>query len=57
VLAWFFVASRCVHAFIHVTSNHVPRRFFAYAAGVFIMAIFWLELIARLIVLASGGTQ
>jgi hypothetical protein len=54
-LAWGFVASRWVHAFIHVTSNHVPRRFFAYAAGVIIVAVFWLDLIVRLVMIAAGG--
>jgi hypothetical protein len=55
VLAWLFVATRCVHAFIHVTSNHVPRRFFAYATGVVIVGLFWLDLIARLVMLAMRG--
>jgi hypothetical protein len=55
-LAWLFVASRCVHAFIHVTSNHVPRRFLAYAVGVIIMALFWVDLIVRLVMIAAGGT-
>lgn len=54
-LAWLFVGSRSVHAFIHVTSNHVPRRFFAYAAGVIIIALFWADLIVRLILLAARG--
>ena len=54
ILAWLFVLSRCVHAFIHVTSNHVPRRFFAYAAGVVAIGLFWLDLIVRLFMLASG---
>ena len=55
-LAWLFVVSRCMHAFIHVTSNHVPRRFFAYATGVVIVGLFWLDLIVRLVILAAGGT-
>src|SRR5262245_47594309 len=29
--AWIFAASRLVHAYIYVTSNHVPRRFQAFA--------------------------
>ena len=57
VLAWLFVASRYVHAFIHLTSNHVQRRFFAYATGVIILALFWVELIVRLVAVAVGGTQ
>jgi hypothetical protein len=54
-LAWLFVISRYVHAYIHVTDNHVIRRFFAYAAGVVIVALFWLDLIIRLIFTAAGG--
>src|SRR5690554_4017390 len=34
VASWLFVASRVLHAYIHVTTNHVIRRFYAYAAGV-----------------------
>jgi peptidoglycan/LPS O-acetylase OafA/YrhL len=33
VLAWMFVASRLAHAAIHVTSNHLQRRFFAFLIG------------------------
>jgi hypothetical protein len=54
-LAWLFVASRYVHAFIHLTSNHVVRRFFAYATGVVILAVLWLDLIVRFIIAAAGG--
>lgn len=54
ILAWLFVASRCVHTFIHLTDNHVPRRFAAFAIGVVIVGILWLDLIVRL-VLAAGG--
>ena len=33
VLAWVFVATRCVHAFIHIGFNYVPLRFAAFFAG------------------------
>jgi hypothetical protein len=49
VLGFAFVASRCVHAVIHVTSNHVIRRFTAFAAGVVILGILWLDLLIRLV--------
>lgn len=42
-LAWAFVASRLVHAFIHVTSNDVPLRFYAFVAGVASLALMWLR--------------
>lgn len=41
VLSWVFVISRIVHAFIHTTTNRVPRRFFAYVVGLFTLAIMW----------------
>lgn len=53
-LAWLFVITRYVHAFIHITDNHVIRRFTAYVAGLVLLCIFWLDLAVRLI-LAAGG--
>ena len=34
VLAWIFVVSRLVHAYVHTTSNHVPTRFKIFAVGI-----------------------
>ena len=42
VLSWLFVASRFTHALVHVTTNNVPRRFFAYVAGLAILVLMWL---------------
>lgn len=53
-LAWLFVITRYVHAFIHITDNHVIRRFTAYVAGLVLLCIFWLDLAVRLS-LAAGG--
>jgi hypothetical protein len=53
-LAWLFVASRYVHAVIHVTHNRVTQRFAAYSAGLAILALFWLWLVLRLVVLAPS---
>ena len=58
VFAWAFVLSRYVHAFIHVTDNHVIRRFWAYTAGLAILTLFWLVLLIQLVAvstLVSGG--
>lgn len=55
VFAVLFVATRYVHAFIHVTSNRVPRRFVAYAAGVVIVGLFWVDLLVRLAILCLRG--
>ena len=40
---------RFVHAAIHVTDNNVPRRFFAYSAGFFVLVAYWLVLAVRVV--------
>ena len=42
VLAWLYVATRLVHGFVHVRSNHVPSRLRAFAAGLLITFILML---------------
>jgi hypothetical protein len=49
-LAFAFVALRLAHAFIHTTSNHVPRRFFVYIAGLFVLMIHWVWLGLSLVI-------
>ena len=49
VLAWLFVVSRYAHAFVHVTDNHVIRRFAAYFVGLLLLCVFWLDLAVRLL--------
>ena len=49
VLAWVFVVLRLAHATIHVTSNRVPRRFSAFAAGVFVLLAMWVLFAVRLL--------
>src|SRR5690606_20057972 len=39
LLAGLFVASRYLHAYIHLTDNHVIRRFVAFTAGVLLLAL------------------
>lgn len=41
VLAWGFVLSRLVHAYIHVGSNDVMKRFSAFLVGVIALSIMW----------------
>jgi hypothetical protein len=41
VLSWAFVISRLIHAYIHTTTNRVPRRFFAYLVGLVVLVIMW----------------
>jgi hypothetical protein len=42
VLAWAFVATRLFHALIHVTTNHMGRRFYAFFAGGLILMTMWI---------------
>lgn len=41
VLAWLFVALRLVHAYIHLTSNRLGRRFVPFAASAVVLAVMW----------------
>ena len=52
VLAALFVLSRYAHAFIHITSNHVVRRFQAYVVGFLVLCVFWVDLLVRLLLIA-----
>jgi hypothetical protein len=49
VMAWIFVASRLVHAFIHTTDNFVLRRGLAYIVGVLVLALMWAIFITRIL--------
>ena len=42
-LAWVFVVTRYVHAFIYIGFNHVPLRFTAFLTGVFTLAVMWMR--------------
>lgn len=50
ILAWAFVLSRLAHSYIHVGSNYVPHRLFAFAAGLAVLAAMWLWFAVRLYV-------
>lgn len=54
VLAWLFVTLRCLHAAVHVTTNRVYRRFAVYSAGLVVLALLWLWLVLRLVILAPS---
>jgi hypothetical protein len=41
LLAWLFVLLRVAHAWVHVTSNHVPMRFRWYLAGAVVLLAMW----------------
>jgi hypothetical protein len=49
ILAWVFVALRCLHAFVHVTDNYVPRRGPLFGAGALVLAVMWVIFIVRIL--------
>lgn len=53
VLAWLFVLSRIVHAYVYVTSNHIGWRFGAFAFGALVLLAMWV-LFALAILLAPA---
>ena len=46
VLAWIFVASRYLHAFIHVTSNNLRYRSPLFACGYVVLGAMWMWIAA-----------
>jgi hypothetical protein len=48
LLAWLFVASRAVHAYIHVTTNALMRRRGAFIVGFVLNGLLWLYFAFRL---------
>ena len=42
VLAWVFVISRLVHAYIHTSTNEMGPRFYAYVIGAAVLAMMWI---------------
>jgi hypothetical protein len=51
VMAWVFVVLRIIHAAIHVTSNHVGRRFQGFAAGAVVLLLMWVVFAVRILAL------
>ncbi|MFO1091222.1 MAG: MAPEG family protein [Hyphomicrobiales bacterium] len=49
VLGIVFAASRYLHAWIHVTTNHVPSRFQAFLVGVALLITMWVWFALRLV--------
>jgi hypothetical protein len=47
VLGWFFVASRAVHSWIHLTSNNVIHRMQAFMAGNICVVLMWIILVVE----------
>ncbi len=53
-LAWLFVALRYLHTAIHITTNRVHRRFLVYTAGLAVLTLLWVWLVARLLITGSS---
>ena len=52
VPAWIFVALRLAHAYVHVTSNRVPRRALFFLAGAAVLCVMWIIFAIRIVVAA-----
>ena len=51
ILAFGFLASRAAHSFIHITTNKLPDRFYAYMAGLVCLCTMWVWFALRLYVI------
>ena len=40
-LAWLFVATRTIHAFVYIALNYIPLRFATYFSGVITLGVIW----------------
>lgn len=49
LLSWVFVVTRYAHAYVFLTSNHVPTRFNAYFAGVLVLMAMWIYFALRIL--------
>ena len=49
VMSWLFVILRLVHAYVHVTSNYVPRRFYAFGAASLVLLLMWIIFAVRIL--------
>lgn len=47
--AWAFVLLRYTHSFIHLTTNRVTHRFYAFALASVVLALLWLRLVGHLL--------
>ena len=47
VAAWIFVATRVLHAFVHLTSNRLALRGPFFIVGAFVLTIMWLMFVVR----------
>lgn len=48
-MSWLFVVLRLAHAYVHITSNYVPRRFKLFVAGVIVVMLMWIIFAVRVL--------
>ena len=53
VLAWIFVLTRLLHAYVHTTSNVVLRRGMIYGAGALVLIAMWIVFMGRILLSLS----
>jgi hypothetical protein len=51
LLSWIFVALRAAQAYVHVTSNYVPRRGMLYGVSVLVLLAMWIVFALRIFLL------
>ncbi len=51
ILAWLFVLFRCLHAFVHVTSNIIRRRGPLFGVAAVVLSIMWTIYIVEVLTL------
>lgn len=47
MLAWTFVAFRCLHAIIYISVNWVPYRFATWASSCIVLGVIWFRFVAQ----------
>ena len=47
-LAWLFVLTRYAHAWVHLTTNKLKRRNYAFRTGLLLLALIWILFALRL---------
>jgi hypothetical protein len=50
VPAWIYVALRLAHAYVHLTSNRVPRRALVFLAGAAVLLVMWVIFAVRILI-------
>ena len=48
ILTWLFVASRYIHCYIRLSSNHVPHRAKTFVLGLFILIACWINFLLNI---------